>query len=127
MKSEATSQSQNGVPLRTATAIGSLTGAVATASCCLLPFVLFILGVSGAWIGALVRLAPLQPYFLVATIACLGWGYWLVYRSGRLACAADRNCGTPSTDRFVKSALALATALVVLAIAFNFLMPVLDS
>src|SRR5258708_38748144 len=49
---------------RTAAAVGSLVGAVAASSCCMLPLVLFMLGVSGAWIGSLVRLAPYQPYFI---------------------------------------------------------------
>ena len=33
-------------------AAGGLIGALAASSCCILPLVLFALGVSGAWIGA---------------------------------------------------------------------------
>ena len=50
-------------------AAGGLVGALAASSCCILPFVLFGLGVSGAWIGNLTRLAPYQPFFIAATIA----------------------------------------------------------
>src|SRR5215472_16544699 len=46
------------------TAVGGLMGAVAASSCCILPLLLFSLGVSGAWIGNLTRLAPYQPYFI---------------------------------------------------------------
>lgn len=42
-------------------AAGSVLAAVAASSCCLVPFGLAILGVSGAWLGALPRLAPYQP------------------------------------------------------------------
>lgn len=111
---------------RMAAALGSLAGALAASSCCLLPVVLFTLGAGGAWIGALVRLAPLQPFFIVATVGCLGIGYWLVYRS-RSGCANGETCRTPVADKFVKSVLALATLLVALAIGFNFLEPVLSS
>jgi mercuric ion transport protein len=52
-------------------AAGGVLGALAASSCCILPLVLFGLGVSGAWIGNLTRLAPYQPYFIVATAAAL--------------------------------------------------------
>jgi len=119
MTSEITSQSGNMVSARTATAVGLL-GRLQRSH-------VVHSGASCARIGALVGLAPLQPYFLAATIACLACGYWLAYRSRHLACATGRNCGTPGTDKRVTSALVLATALVVLAIGFKFLIPLLDS
>ena len=69
------------------TAIGGILGAIAASSCCIAPLVLFSLGISGAWIGNLTALAPYQPYFIAATLACLGYGYWLVYRRKKIACA----------------------------------------
>jgi mercuric ion transport protein len=56
-------------------AAGGLIGALAASSCCILPLVLFGLGVSGAWIGNLTQLAPYQPCLIAATIAFLGCGY----------------------------------------------------
>jgi mercuric ion transport protein len=56
---------------------GGLLGALAASSCCILPLALFVLGVSGAWIANLTQLAPYQPCFIAATIAFLGYGYWL--------------------------------------------------
>jgi MerT mercuric transport protein len=60
--------------------VGGILGAIAASSCCILPLALFSLGISGACIGNLTALAPYQPYFIAATLACLGYGYWLVYR-----------------------------------------------
>src|SRR6516162_1715698 len=94
-------------------AVGGLLGALAASSCCIVPLVLFGLGVSGAWIGNLTRLAPYQPYFLAATSICLGSGYWLAYRSGKRACADDEVCARPFPNRVVKSGLVLATILVI--------------
>ena len=85
-------------------AAGSLVGAFAASSCCILPLVLFSLGVSGSWIGNFTRLAPYQPYFIAVTIGCLGYGYWLVHRSTKPACAGDV-CARPLPNRIVKSAL----------------------
>jgi mercuric ion transport protein len=55
-------------------AAGGVIGALAASSCCIVPLVLFGLGVSGAWIANLTQLAPYQPYFIVATVACLAGG-----------------------------------------------------
>jgi mercuric ion transport protein len=104
------------------TAAGVL-GALAASSCCIVPLVLFGLGISGAWISALTQLAPYQPYFIAATVACLGGGYWLVYRSGKRVCAEGEVCARPLPNRIVKTGLVLATILVIGALALDFLAP----
>ena len=104
-------------------AAGGLLGALAASSCCILPLVLFGLGVSGAWIGNFTRLAPYQPYFLTATLAFLGYGYWLVYRSSTRACADGEACARPLPNRLVKTGLILATILVVAALGLDFIAP----
>jgi mercuric ion transport protein len=106
-------------------AVAGLLAAVAASSCCILPLVLFGLGVSGAWIGNLTRLAPYQPYFIVATLACIGIGYWLLYRSSTVSCADGEACARPLSRRFVKVALVVATALVIVAFGFDFIAPLL--
>src|SRR5262244_2409090 len=92
-------------------AAGGLLGALVASSCCILPLVLFGLGVSGAWIGNLTRLAPYQPYFVAATAACLGYGYWLLYRSKKVACADAEACARPLPHRIVTISLVSATLL----------------
>jgi mercuric ion transport protein len=104
-------------------AAGGVLGALAASSCCVLPLVLFGLGVSGAWIGNLTRLAPYQPYFIAATAACLGGGYWLRYRSRNVACADGQVCARPLPNRIVTTGLILATVLVIGALALDFLAP----
>jgi mercuric ion transport protein len=106
-------------------AVGGLLGALVASSCCLLPLVLFGLGVSGAWIANLTQLAPYQPFFIAATIACLGYGYWLVYRSSKAACAGGEACARPLSNWLVQLALIVATVLVIAAIGFDFLAPLL--
>ncbi len=104
---------------------GGLLGALAASSCCILPLVLFSLGVSGAWIGNFTQLAPYQPYFIAATLACLGYGYWLVYRSPAVACVDGEACARPLPNRIVKAGLIVATVLVIAALGFDFLAPLL--
>jgi mercuric ion transport protein len=81
------------------------------------------LGVSGAWIGNLTRLAPYQPFFIAGAAVCLAYGYWLVYRAPKVACGADEACARPLPNRLVKLALVLAAALVAVAIGFDLLAP----
>jgi mercuric ion transport protein len=104
-------------------AVGGLLGALAASSCCILPLVLFGLGVSGAWIGNFTRLAAYQPYFLAATLMFLGYGYWLVYRSSTRNCADGEACARPLPNRLVKTGLILATILVVAALGLDFIAP----
>jgi mercuric ion transport protein len=105
-------------------AAGGILGALAASSCCILPLALFMLGISGAWVGNLTTLAPYQPIFLAATAGFLGVGYYLVYRQPKVACA-DGTCARPLPKRGVKAVLWAATALVLAAVAFDYLAPVL--
>ncbi len=105
-------------------AAGGILGALAASSCCILPLVLFSLGISGAWIGNLTVLAPYKPYFVAGTFALLGYGYYLVYVKPKAACA-DGSCARPLPSRLVKSSLWIATVLVAAALAFDFVAPLL--
>lgn len=98
-------------------------GALAASSCCIVPLVLFGLGISGAWIGTLTLLAPYQPYFIAGTVACLFVGYWLVYRAPKVVCADGEACARPLPNRIVRTGLVLATILVIGALALDFLAP----
>ena len=105
-------------------AAGGILGALASMSCCILPVALFTLGISGAWIGNLTALAPYQPIFFAATAGFLGVGYYLVYRRPKLACA-DGTCVRALPNRSLKAVLWTATVLVLAAVAFDYLAPVL--
>jgi mercuric ion transport protein len=105
-------------------AAGGLLGAVAASSCCILPLVLFSLGISGAWIGNLTALAPYQPVFASVTLGLLGYAYYLVYRKPR-ACAKGEVCARPLPNRPVKVALWSATALIAAALVFPYAAPAL--
>jgi mercuric ion transport protein len=73
-------------------AIASGLVATATIFCCVGPAVIAVLGTSGVLAAA--RLAPYRPYFLVASVALLGLGFWLAYRP-RGACIG-KTCTTAS-------------------------------
>lgn len=100
---------------------------MAASSCCILPLLLFSLGISGAWIGNFTQLAPYKPYFVTATLIFLGLGYWLVYRSSKLVCAEDEACARRLPNQLVKITLVAATVLVIAAFGFDYIAPYLLS
>jgi mercuric ion transport protein len=101
-------------------AAGGLLSAIGAASCCVVPFALFTLGVSGAWISNLTALEPYQPAFVAIAVACLGYGFLLVYRKPKIACAEGSYCARPSTNRMAKIGLWTATAFIIIAVAFPY-------
>lgn len=106
-------------------AAGGLFGAIATSTCCIVPLLLFSLGIGGAWIGQLTALSAYQPIFMSITFGFLGYGYWLVYRKPKVACAEGEACAKPLPNLLVKAGLWLSTALIMLAVAWPYLIPLI--
>jgi len=106
-------------------AAGGILGAIAASTCCIIPLALFSLGISGAWIGQLTALSAYQPIFIAITLGFLGYGYWLVYRKPKIACAEGEACARPLPNIIVKTALWFATALILLAFAWPYLVPLI--
>lgn len=104
-------------------AAGGILGALAASTCCIVPLILFSLGVSGAWIGNLTALEPYKPIFIVITLGFLGYGYWMVYRKPK-SCAEGETCARPLPNRLVKSALWASTFLILIALFWNWIAPV---
>jgi len=107
-------------------AAGGLLGAVTMSSCCVLPLVLFSLGITGAWIGNLAALFPYKSYFFVVTAGFLVAGFYFTYRKPKAtACEVGGYCGTPIADRLNKVVLWSSTVLVLVALAFPYYAPLL--
>lgn len=105
---------------------GGVLGALAMASCCIVPLVLFSLGVTSAWIGTLAGLYPYKLYFLIPTAGFLAGGFYMAYRRPAAgACEGDTICAAPVSDRINKAVLWGATILVLAALAFPYTVPLL--
>jgi mercuric ion transport protein len=103
--------------------LGGILAALGAASCCVAPFALFILGVSGAWIGNLTALEPYQPVFAAAAVAAVGYGFYLVYHRPRVVCEDDTYCARPRSVWLTKVGLWVAVVLLVIAVGFPKLAP----
>ncbi len=102
---------------------GGILAALGTGACCVVPFALFTLGIGGAWISNLTALEPYQPIFAAITLGFLGYGFYLVYRKSRVACAEGSYCARPGAGRIAKIGLWTATVLVIVALGFPKLAP----
>lgn len=100
-------------------ATGGILGAILASSCCVVPLVLVTLGVSGAWIGDLTALEPYKPYFAAVTAAFIGAGFRHVYIRPKPACEEGSYCARPESALIAKSALWIATVLVLLAVTID--------
>jgi mercuric ion transport protein len=83
-------------------------------TCCVLPLVLVLVGITGAWMSTLVALKPVTPYAIAVTLGALAWAGWLLFRQAPSCRVEDGACATtrPTMRRvFVGCALFIALLL----------------
>jgi mercuric ion transport protein len=52
---------------------------LAASTCCVLPLVLVLVGVGGAWMANLAALKPFTPFLVAVTLGALGWAAYLLF------------------------------------------------
>lgn len=104
--------------MRKRSALGAAGGAVSLSgiaaflgTCCMTPWVVAVLGVSGA--VTLARLAVWQPYLLAIAAAFMGFAIWSAYRAP--APAGGNACDLASRRRMRRWVWLAAALMVVLA------------
>ena len=106
-------------------ASGSIIGAVLASTCCIVPLILFSLGITGAWMGQLTALEPYKPVFIGVTLALLFYGFYLVYWKPKKACSEEQMCARPLPNKVVKTALWVSTVAIVIALAWPYILPLI--
>jgi mercuric ion transport protein len=104
-------------------AAGGIIGAIVASSCCILPLVLVLAGISGAWIGSLTALEPYKPYFIFATLVIIGIGFWQVYFKPKPPCEDGSYCAKPQSSIIAQIALWSGLAIVLLAATIDWWAP----
>ena len=70
--------------------------ALLASACCVLPLLLAVLGISGAWISQMRGLQPYSTGLMALACASLGLAAWRLFRSapqaGRACSAGDESC-----------------------------------
>lgn len=94
--------------------------------CCIAPLVLFLLGISSAWISNLAIMAPLKPYFLTIAIACVAYGFWKLYKKPKITeCKPGTLCATPISNRINKIMLWVAITVIALVLIYPYIAPII--
>src|SRR5713226_4675907 len=101
--------------------VGGILAGLVAASCCVVPFLLFAAGISGAWIANLTALEPYRFYFAGAAIGCIGFGFYRAYRRPAAECIEESYCARPASHRIAKLGLWSATVIVLVALASPYL------
>lgn len=109
---------ESGRKLSTLLAAGGTLAALGATACCVAPFALFMIGVSGAWIGNLTALGPYAPILEMIAAVSIGSGFYLGYRKPKSDCDADSYCARPGSGRVTKITLWIATLLFAVAVGF---------
>lgn len=104
-------------------AAGGLVGAILASSCCVLPLIFVLVGVSGAWIGNLTALEPYKTWFAAIALLNIGYGFWRVYFQPSAACADESVCATGQPRNATKVALWLGLLLVIVALTTDWWAP----
>ena len=99
-------------------ALGSAAVAMFASLCCAGPAVVAVIGAGGAIAAA--GLVPYRPYFLAASFALLGIGFWRSYWPRRVASGAA--CSV-STGGRVRAALWISLAVTLVATVLAFFVP----
>ena len=95
---------------------GSFIAALLASACCALPFLLFSIGVSGAWIGSMRVFEPYANIFLGAAIVLVTLGVYFSRKARRENCDTDGVCATPAATRFSNTMLVISLLLILLSV-----------
>ncbi len=88
---------------------GAVITAILASLCCVAPFVLISLGVTGAWIGSLRAFEPYRPIFILFILGFLSAGFYQAYWKKTKGCEPGSVCDVPKTQKAGKIMLWGAT------------------
>lgn len=107
------------------TLAGGALAAIVASVCCLGPLVLVTVGISGAWISNLTALEPYRPVFISVALAFMALAYRQIFIKARQPEAGEPGtlCALPATNSGYKILFWVVSALVLLALAFPYFVP----
>lgn len=102
--------------------VAAVFAAIGASLCCVLPLVLVVLGIGGAWVSTLTHFEFLRPVAITITLLCLGIAFWKLYVTPR-SCAADRPCVHPKVIKRQRIIFWTVTLLIMMLITFPWIAP----
>jgi mercuric ion transport protein len=103
--------------------IGIAVGSTLLAStCCVLPLVLVLVGIGGAWMVNLTALKPYTAPFVVIALIALAWAGYLVFRS-MPACPAEGTSCDDGAQRTTRKIFIVCAIFIAVLLLFPFAAP----
>ena len=99
--------------------LGASAAAIGASVCCVVPLVLVLLGISGAWIANLTALDAWRPWLSGVTLICLGLAFRGLYGPAS-RCSTNGSCAEPSGLRRRRRWLWIATVAIALLLLFPY-------
>lgn len=101
--------------------LAALLAAIAASLCCLVPLILVLLGVGGAWLSTLTALEPWRPLFSVVALGILAAAAWTLY-GPTARCRGDRLCIAPAVLARRRWLFWLTTTVIILLLLSPYLL-----
>lgn len=96
--------------------LGTIAAALGASLCCIVPVAVALLGVGSAALGA--KLEPFRPYFLVLTLAILGFAFYQAYKPQK--CEPGEACAVPASRRRQRVLLWIVAVVAVALMSFPY-------
>jgi mercuric ion transport protein len=100
----------------------AVASSVIASTCCVVPLVLVLLGVTGAWMVNLTSLRPMTPVFIGVALGALGWAGYLVFRP-QAKCSYPEGAACDRTRRITKRIYLASASFIALLLLFPFIAP----
>lgn len=101
----------------------AVVSSILASTCCVLPLVLVLVGIGGAWMSQLVALKPVTPWFIALTLAALAWAAYLLFRPAA-ACSIDDGAACETSRPVVRRIFIGCAVFIALLLLFPLIAPV---
>ncbi len=102
--------------------IAGVAAAIGASVCCVLPLVLVMLGLGGAWVSSLTAMAPYRPLFVGLALLFLGIAFYQLYLQPK-ACAPGEACAADPGLRRQRLLFWLVASLALILLAIPWVLP----
>ena len=95
-------------------------------TCCVLPLVLVLVGITGAWMSTLVAMKPVTPYAIAVCVGALGWAGWLLFKPAaacRIGDAPGEDGSCATTRPVVRRVFVVCALMIGLLLSFPLFAP----
>jgi len=111
-------------PSSKATIIGGVLAGIGASTCCLGPFLLVSMGLTGSWIGSLSAMETYRPYLMAVALIFIALAFRKLYLVPQ-SCDIDTPCASPTYLKKQRIIFWIATVFILVVMTFPWYGPYL--